>query len=139
VILNDNAMSISPNVGAVSHYLTSLTTNPYYKRMKEEIYSLLQRVPAVGEPATKLAHRMEAGLKSALVPGALFQSLGFAYYGPIDGHDLDELLSVLGNLKELHGPVLLHVLTHKGKGYAPAEADPDGYHGMTPFDPLTGK
>jgi 1-deoxy-D-xylulose-5-phosphate synthase len=139
VILNDNAMSISPNVGAVAHYLTGLTTNPYYKKMKEEIYNLLQRVPAVGEPASKLAHRMEAGLKSALVPGALFQALGFSYYGPIDGHDLDELMPVLKNLKKQHGPILLHILTHKGKGYAPAEADPDGYHGMTPFDPSTGK
>ena len=139
VILNDNAMSISPNVGAISHYLTSLTTNPYYKRMKEEIYSLLGKVPAVGESASRFALRMEAGIKSALVPGALFQSLGFAYYGPIDGHDLDELLGVLRNLNNLRGPLLLHVLTHKGKGYAPAEADPDGYHGMTPFDPATGK
>jgi len=139
VILNDNAMSISPNVGAISHYLTSLTTNPYYKRMKEEIYSLLGKVPAVGESASRFALRMEAGIKSALVPGALFQSLGFAYYGPIDGHDLDELLGVLRNLNNLRGPLLLHVLTHNGKGYAPAEADPDGYHGMTPFDPATGK
>src|SRR5437867_5429993 len=83
VILNDNAMSISPNVGAISHYLTSLTTNPYYKRMKEEIYSLLGKVPAVGESASRVALRMEAGIKSALVPGALFQSLGFAYCGPL--------------------------------------------------------
>ena len=138
VVLNDNAMSISPNVGAIAHYLTTLTTNPRYKKMKEEIYTLLQRVPAVGQPATKFAHRFEEGLKSALVPGALFQALGFAYYGPIDGHDLDELLPVLKRLREQHGPVLLHVLTQKGKGYGPAEADPDAFHGMTPFDPETG-
>ena len=139
VVLNDNAMSISPNVGAISHYLTSLTTHSYYRRMKDEIYDLLGRVPAVGEPATKFAARVEAGLKGALVPGALFQALGFHYYGPIDGHDLPELLNVLRNLRTASGPVLLHVLTHKGKGYAPAEADPDGYHGMTPFDPVTGR
>ena len=139
VVLNDNAMSISPNVGAISHYLTSLTTHPYYSKMKSEIYSLLGRVPAVGDSASILAKRLEQGIKGALVPGALFQALGSHYYGPVDGHDLDQLLSVLANLKDLRGPILLHTLTHKGKGYAFAEADPDGYHGMTPFEVDTGK
>jgi 1-deoxy-D-xylulose-5-phosphate synthase len=140
VVLNDNAMSISPNVGAISHYLTSLTAHPYYKKMKDEIQQLLTKVPAVvGEPATKLAQMMGSGIKSTLVPGALFQALGFHYYGPIDGHDMTELVSVIGNLKEVPGPILLHVLTHKGKGYSYAESDPDGYHGMTPFNIETGK
>jgi 1-deoxy-D-xylulose-5-phosphate synthase len=139
VILNDNAMSISPNVGAIAHYLTTLTTNPYYRRMKDEVYRVLGKVPSVGEPVGELARRVEAGIKGALVPGALFQSLGFAYYGPIDGHDLEEVVTVLSKLRQdLRGPTLLHVMTHKGKGYAPAEADPDGYHGVTPFDPATG-
>src|SRR5437867_6658385 len=139
VVLNDNAMSISPNVGAISHYLTSLTTNPYYSKMKREIYSLLGRLPTVGEPASVLAKRLERGIKGPLLPGAPLPALGFHYYGPIDGHDLGELVAVLSNLKGLHGPILLHVLTHKGKGYAFAEADPDGYHGMTPFEVDTGK
>ncbi len=139
VVLNDNAMSISPNVGALSHYLTSLTTHPYYARMRAKVAQLLHKVPAVGEHALELANRLETGLKDALVPGALFEALGFNYYGPIDGHDLDELLQVMTNLRDRRGPVLLHVLTHKGKGYPYAEDDPDGYHGMTPFEIETGK
>jgi 1-deoxy-D-xylulose-5-phosphate synthase len=139
VILNDNAMSISPNVGAIAHYLTTITTNPYYRKMKDEVYRVLGKIPSVGEPAGEFAKRMEAGIKGALVPGSLFQSLGFTYYGPIDGHDLDELVPVLDKIRsDLRGPTLLHVLTQKGKGYAPAEADPDGFHGVTPFDPATG-
>jgi 1-deoxy-D-xylulose-5-phosphate synthase len=139
VILNDNAMSISPNVGAIAHYLTTVTTNPYYRKMKDEVYRVLGKIPSVGEPVGEFARRMEAGIKGALVPGAFFQSLGFTYYGPIDGHDLSELVPVLDKIRsDLRGPTLLHVLTQKGKGYAPAEADPDGFHGVSPFDPATG-
>ncbi len=139
VILNDNAMSISPNVGAVAHYLTSLTTHPYYRRMREEIYSVISKLPRVGEKMGEFGRRLERGIKDALVPGALFESLGFHYHGPIDGHDLTEMIDVLKRLKTQGGPILLHVLTHKGKGYAPAEADPLKWHGVTPFDPATGK
>ncbi|MBP7149354.1 MAG: 1-deoxy-D-xylulose-5-phosphate synthase [Acidobacteria bacterium] len=140
VILNDNAMSISPNVGAVAHYLTSLTTHPYYRRMKDEIYSVLRRLPSVGPRVGEFASRLEAGIKGALVPGALFQSLGFHYLGPIDGHDMAELVGVLRKLRELqNGPVLLHVLTQKGKGFALAEADPLTWHGVSPFDRATGR
>ena len=139
IVLNDNAMSISPNVGAVAHYLTSLTTHPYYRRMKGEIHSVLQRIPRVGPAAGEFARRLEQGLKGALVPGALFQALGFTYLGPIDGHDLEELVDVLRRIRESQlGPVLLHALTQKGKGYAPAEADPCKWHGVSPFDPSTG-
>lgn len=139
VVLNDNAMSISPNVGAVAHYLTTLTTHPYYLRMKQEIAEVLGKLPRVGEPVGELARRMAGGLKTALVPGALFEALGFNYFGPIDGHDVVELVAVLERIRDQQrGPVLLHVLTQKGKGYAPAEADPLKWHGVSPFDPLTG-
>ena len=138
VILNDNEMSISPNVGAISQYLTSITANPFYNRVKEEVKWILERVP-LGEPVSELARRVEQNFKNLLVPGALFQSLGFAYYGPIDGHDLDGLLAVLGRLKNAKGPVLLHVLTKKGKGYAPAEGNACYFHGVSPFDAATGK
>ena len=138
VILNDNEMSISPNVGAISQYLTSITANPFYNRIKDEVKSMLERVP-LGEPVGELARRVEQNLKNILVPGALFQSLGFSYYGPIDGHDLEGLISVLGRLKQAHGPVLLHVLTRKGKGYLPAEGNACYFHGVSPFDAATGK
>jgi len=140
VVLNDNAMSISPNVGAVAHYLTSLTTHPYYRKMKEEIYTVLARLPRFGAPVRQLAQRLELGVKSALVPGAFFQALGFQYLGPIDGHDLEEIVPTLERIRDLQkGPVLLHVMTHKGKGFKLAEADPLTWHGVTPFDPSTGK
>jgi 1-deoxy-D-xylulose-5-phosphate synthase len=138
VILNDNEMSISPNVGAISQYLTSITANPYYNRIKEEVKSILERVP-LGEPVGELARRVEQNFKNLLVPGALFQALGFSYYGPIDGHDLEGLLSVLTRLKSAHGPILLHILTRKRKGYAPAEGNACYFHGVSPFDAATGK
>ncbi len=139
VVLNDNAMSISPNVGAMAHYLTTLTTHPYYRKMKSEIHSVITRLPKVGPLAGEFARRLEQGLKGVVVPGALFQALGFTYLGPIDGHDLGELSEVLARVRDSSmGPLLLHVLTQKGRGYAPAEADPVKWHGVGPFDPVTG-
>src|SRR5262245_19706625 len=138
VILNDNEMSISPNVGAISQYLTSITANPFYGRIKDEVKAILERVP-LGEPVGELARRVEQNFKNLLVPGALFQALGFAYYGPIDGHDLEGLIAVLSRLKQARGPVLLHVMTKKGKGYAPAEGNACFFHGVSPFDAVTGK
>ncbi len=139
VVLNDNAMSISPNVGAVAHYLTSLTTHPRYRKMKLELYAALRKLPRVGEPVGDFARRLEQGIKTVLVPGALFEALGFTYRGPIDGHDLPELVRILRQVRENdHGPVLLHVLTRKGKGYEPAEKDPASWHGVGPFDRETG-
>src|SRR4030095_16710175 len=113
VILNDNEMSISPNVGAISKYLTDVTSTKPYIRRKEESRSLVKKMP-LGEPAGELAKRLERSLKEVLVPGGLFQALGFQYYGPIDGHYLGELISVLQNLKSVKGPRLLHVITKKG-------------------------
>ncbi len=139
VVLNDNEMSISRNVGAISHYLTNLTTNLTYKRIKKDIYSVIEKVPSLGETLSDVIRKMEMGMKNVLVPGSLFQALGFHYYGPIDGHDLKELSSILKKLKNARSPVLLHVITQKGKGYAPAENNPDQFHGVGPFDKNTGE
>jgi 1-deoxy-D-xylulose-5-phosphate synthase len=138
VILNDNEMSISPNVGAISKYLTSITSSRYYNRLKDEVRAVLQKVP-LGEPAGELARRIERSLKEVVVPGGLFQALGFQYYGPIDGHNLQELIQVLNNLKAVKGPRLLHVITKKGKGLPYAEANSCVYHGVTAFDPTSGE
>jgi 1-deoxy-D-xylulose-5-phosphate synthase len=131
VILNDNSMSISPNVGAISHYLTNLSTNPFLNRVRHEVLHLIERLPR-GEQAGELVKRLEKAVKSALVPAALFQALGFQYFGPVDGHDLDELLEVMARLKPLSGPVLLHVLTRKGEGHPEAESTPDRVHAVPP-------
>jgi 1-deoxy-D-xylulose-5-phosphate synthase len=139
VILNDNGMSIAPNVGAMSHYLTSVQTNPHLKKLRAETLHLLKRLPALGEPMGELAERLESAIKTVLVPGGLFQALGFNYIGPVDGHDLPLLLGLLPKVLEKEGPVLLHVLTKKGKGLAAAEADDESFHGVTPFDKVTGK
>ena len=138
VILNDNTMSISPNVGAISHYLTTLTTNPVFKRVRRAAFHILERVP-LGEPMGEVVKKMETGLKNFLLPGALFQSLGFSYYGPVDGHNLEELLSVISKLKSCKGPTLLHVVTVKGKGWPLAEADSNTWHGVGAFDRTTGR
>ncbi len=138
VILNDNEMSISPNVGAISKYLTSMSTNPFLKRLRDEGYHLIEKLPK-GATAAEVANRLERNLKNILVPGALFQALGFHYFGPIDGHDLDGLLDIMKKLREEKGPVLLHVLTKKGRGYTFAESDPNTYHGLNPFDVASGK
>jgi 1-deoxy-D-xylulose-5-phosphate synthase len=139
VILNDNGMSISPNVGALAHYLTSIQTNPRLRRLRKESLAVMARLPRVGGTARTLATRLETAIKSAIVPGGLFEALGFNYIGPVDGHDLDALLDLLPKVLDRKGPVLLHVLTRKGKGLAAAEADDEGFHGVAPFDKVTGK
>ena len=139
VIVNDNGMSIAPNVGAIAHYLTRVTTSPYLKKLRDETLSLLRKLPALGEPMEEIARRLESAVKDALVPGGLFQALGFNYFGPVDAHDLDLLLDLLPKVLERPGPVLLHVMTTKGKGLAPAEAHQESFHGVTPFDKMTGK
>jgi 1-deoxy-D-xylulose-5-phosphate synthase len=134
VILNDNEMSISPNVGAVSRYLTRLLSNPLYNTVRDGAGQALSLVP----PLRELAKRAEEGVKGLMSPGLLFEEMGFHYFGPIDGHDLDALVPTLENLKKIRGPRLLHVITRKGKGFAPAEKDPCTYHGVTPFDRSSG-
>jgi 1-deoxy-D-xylulose-5-phosphate synthase len=131
VILNDNEMSISPNVGAMSNYLSKVLSSRLYSSVREESKKVLSSMPSVWE----LARRTEEHIKGMVVPGTLFEELGFNYIGPIDGHDLDVLVPTLENLKAMPGPRLLHIVTKKGKGYAPAEKDPLAYHGVPAFDP----
>jgi 1-deoxy-D-xylulose-5-phosphate synthase len=131
VILNDNDMSISPPVGAMSNYLTKVLSSKFYSSIREESKKALKKMPSVWE----IARRTEEHVKGMVVPGTLFEELGFNYIGPIDGHDMEMLVSTLENLKHISGPRFLHIVTKKGKGYAPAEKDPLAYHGVTPFDP----
>jgi 1-deoxy-D-xylulose-5-phosphate synthase len=138
VIVNDNEMSISPNVGAMTKYLTRLTSAPIYRRFETDVYELLGKIPAVGHPAQELAGRLKESLTNMVVPTVFFEELGFKYFGPIDGHNLDELVSTLRHIKDIEGPVVLHALTRKGKGYKPAEADRLALHGVTQFDKTTG-
>jgi 1-deoxy-D-xylulose-5-phosphate synthase len=138
VVLNDNEWSISPNVGAIARYLTRLTTHRFYRQIERDVYELLGRVPRLGRRAQEAARRIKEGLSNLVVPGVLFEELGFKYYGPLDGHDLDLLVHTLNELKEVPGPVLLHVVTKKGKGYLPAESDAGTFHGIGVFDPETG-
>ena len=139
VILNDNEMSISPNVGAMARYFTKITTTPVYRRLEADVYDLLGKIPSLGGKARVAASRIKEGLKGLMVPGLLFEELGFKYYGPIDGHDLPLLIRTLKELRDFREPVLLHVLTKKGKGVSFAEAAPTKYHGLGPFDKVTGR
>lgn len=137
VVLNDNAMSISPNVGAIARYLTRLTSAPVYRKFEADLWELLGKLPAGGK-ARLLASRIKEGMRNLVIPNVMFEELGFKYYGPIDGHDVATLVTVLRQLREVRGPVLLHTLTTKGKGYAPAEEDARKFHGVGSFDKLTG-
>ncbi len=134
VVLNDNDMSISENVGALSKYFARLLSGRTYSHLREGGKKVLRKMPAAWE----LARRSEVHAKGMVLPGTLFEEMGFNYIGPIDGHDLDALVSTLGNMRGLHGPQFLHVVTQKGKGYAPAEADPIKWHGPGPYDPASG-
>lgn len=135
VILNDNDMSISPNVGAMNKYLARMLTGKTYSGVREGSKRVLSKVPSMLE----LARRTEEHVKGMVVPSSLFEELGFNYYGPVDGHDIESLVAVLKNLRELKGPVFLHAVTKKGHGYRFAEEDPLALHAVTPFDPSTGK
>jgi 1-deoxy-D-xylulose-5-phosphate synthase len=133
-VLNDNDMSISENVGALSNYLARALSGRMYSHLRESGKKVLQKMPTVWE----LARRSEEHLKGMVLPGTLFEEMGFNYVGPIDGHDVKALVETLRNLRKLKGPQFLHVVTRKGKGYAPAEADPIKWHGPGPFDPVSG-
>ncbi len=128
VVLNDNEMSISPNVGAMNAYLTRIVTNPIYNRIREEIWKISGKLPFGKKTARTMLHRIEESLKSLLVPGMLFEELGFRYFGPIDGHDLDALVSTLDRVKDLKTPALLHILTKKGKGLVSTNGENGEYH-----------
>ena len=135
VVLNDNDMSISPPVGAFSNHLARVLSGKLYTTVREGGKSALSRLPNLSE----LVGRWEEHMKGMVMPGTLFEEFGFNYIGPVDGHDLETLVTTLDNMKSMPGPRLLHVITKKGKGYRPAESDPCFYHGVTPFDPGTGK
>lgn len=135
VILNDNEMSISPNVGAMHKYLTRILTGKTFSSLKESGKRVLSKIKVIEE----IAKKVESQAKSLITPGLLFEELGFKYYGPVDGHDLHNLVEVLKNLKNQDGPRILHIVTRKGKGYKLAEQNPISYHGVTPFDIKTGK
>jgi 1-deoxy-D-xylulose-5-phosphate synthase len=134
VVLNDNDMSISENVGALSKYFARLLSGRTYSHLREGGKKVLRKMPAAWE----LARRSEVHAKGMVLPGTLFEELGFNYIGPIDGHDMNALVTTLGNMRHLPGPQFLHVVTQKGKGYAPAEADPIKWHGPGPYDPASG-
>ena len=139
IILNDNEMSISPNVGAMSSYLNRIMTGQRVTKLKMEIKNFMKSIPQIGEQMLKFTKKIEESLKTFIVPGALFEELGFTYVGPLQGHRLDHLIKNLKNVRKLEGPVLVHVLTKKGKGYRFAEEDPLRFHGIGPFRIDTGE
>ncbi len=138
VILNDNKMSIAPNVGAISQYLNRIITSNFYNRMVQKAEGALEKMP-LGPQLLKATHKVEEGIKHMLVPGGLFEEMGFRYFGPVDGHDLPGLIRTLEKVKEISQPVILHALTTKGKGYSFSEKDPQTYHGTPSFNTENGE
>ena len=139
VVLNDNNMSIDPNVGALKEYLTDITASHTYNKLRDELWKLLGKLDKVGPKARTIARKLEVGLTAATNPGMLFEALGFRYFGPIDGHDVNHLVRVLNDLKDIKGPKLLHCVTVKGKGYDLAEKDQTKWHAPGLFDKITGE
>ncbi|NIS61279.1 MAG: 1-deoxy-D-xylulose-5-phosphate synthase [Proteobacteria bacterium] len=139
VVLNDNEMSISPNVGALSSYLNRVMTGQFVNRFRNQIQSFLKTLPGIGESVYKWAKQAEESFKGFLTPGLLFEELGFNYVGPIEGHHLDHLIETFKNVREMGGPILVHVITKKGRGYQPAECDPARFHGVGTFEITSGK
>jgi len=138
VILNDNEMSISKNIGALSSYLNRIMTGEFVTKTREEIKSMLKNLPALGDKVYKAAKHIEESIKGFITPGIFFEELGFQYFGPIDGHNLIYLIDTLKNIKRMKGPILVHVVTKKGKGYTHAEDDPSRFHGVSTFEIDTG-
>ncbi|WP_183598026.1 1-deoxy-D-xylulose-5-phosphate synthase [Paenibacillus phyllosphaerae] len=139
VILNDNEMSIAPNVGALHHYLSKIRTDRHYQKAKEELNQFLNKIPAIGGKLAKTAERLKDSVKYLLVSGILFEQFGFNYFGPVDGHDMEQLLEVMEQASHVQGPVMIHVITTKGKGYSPAEADSHKWHGISPYKIESGQ
>jgi 1-deoxy-D-xylulose-5-phosphate synthase len=139
VVLNDNDMSIAPNVGAMNKYLNGVITNPLYNRVREQVSELMRRVPtSIADVMQSATGRFEESVKHLFVPGMLFEELGFRYFGPFDGHDIHMVVNTLQRVRRMRGPVLIHLVTQKGKGYKPAEADPVKWHASSPWDKITG-
>jgi len=138
VVLNDNNMSISANVWAISNYFNSLISGNSYNNLKTSIYGVTGKLFPKGDRIAYVANRLQSGLKSVVTPGMLFEALGFRYFGPINGHNLVQVIKMFNNIKAFNTPILVHLITEKGKGYAPAENDSIKFHGVTPFDLNTG-
>jgi 1-deoxy-D-xylulose-5-phosphate synthase len=138
VVLNDNNMSIGPNVWAFSNYFTELIASRRYNKFKSTVWDLTGKLDNLGDRIRKLASRVEEGIKVVITPGMLFESFGFRYFGPINGHNIPQLVKIFSEIKYLNGAILVHVTTRKGKGYRPAEEDEQALHGVTPFDKITG-
>ncbi|MCF8241030.1 MAG: 1-deoxy-D-xylulose-5-phosphate synthase [Melioribacteraceae bacterium] len=139
VVLNDNQMSIAPNVWQISNYFTEMISHPEYNKFKGAIWDLTGKLDSFGDRLRKVAARLESGIKAVITPGMLFEALGFRYFGPVNGHNVNQLVKLFEYIKDLNGPILVHALTEKGKGYKPAEGDVQKLHASTPFDKLTGK
>jgi 1-deoxy-D-xylulose-5-phosphate synthase len=139
VVLNDNNMSIAPNVWAISNYFTELIANPSYNRFKTNVVELTAKLDQWGDRIRRIAGRVEEGIKVIITPGMLFESLGFRYFGPINGHNVAQLVRIFEEVKQYRGPILVHTITQKGKGYKPAEVDVQHLHGVSPFDKVTGQ
>jgi 1-deoxy-D-xylulose-5-phosphate synthase len=139
VVLNDNNMSIAPNVWQISNYFTEMIAHPDYNKFKGQIWDLTGKLDQFGDRLRKIAARLENGIKAVITPGMLFEALGFRYFGPLNGHNIHQLVKIFEQVKDLKGPILVHALTQKGKGYKPAEGHVQRLHASTPFDKLTGK
>lgn len=139
VVLNDNRMSIAPNVWQISNYFTELISHPEYNRFKGYVWDLTGKMDNFGDRLRGIAARLEQGVKAVVTPGMLFEALGFRYFGPVNGHNIHQVVKLLKQVRELNGPILIHAITEKGKGYKPAEGHVQRLHASTPFDKLTGK
>jgi len=139
VVLNDNNMSIAPNKWQISQYFSEMIAHPEYNRFKGAIWDLTGKLDNWGDRLRSVASRLESGIKSIITPGMLFEALGFRYFGPVNGHNVGQLVKLFNQIKDLNGPILVHLISEKGKGYKPAEADSQRLHASTPFDKLTGK
>ena len=141
VLLNDNHMSIDPNVGALNEHLAEVTSGKRWNQFRDDVWDLFEKLKGMGGGTLqRLASSIEHGVKAAVTPGAIFEALGFRYFGPVDGHDVEVMVHMLKKLRGLSGPILLHAVTVKGKGFAPAEADQVKWHAQgSPFDKVTGK
>lgn len=139
VVLNDNNMSIGPNVWQISNYFTEMIAHPDYNKLKGQVWDLTGKLDHFGDRIRKVAGRIESGIKAIITPGVLFEALGFRYFGPVNGHNVHQLIKIFEQVKDLKGPILVHVQTQKGKGYEPAEGHEQKFHAATPFDKLTGK
>ena len=139
VVLNDNNMSIAPNVWQISNYFTEMISHPEYNKFKGQVWDLTGKLDHFGDRLRRIAARLESGIKAVVTPGMLFEALGFRYFGPVNGHNMHQLVKIFEQIKELKGPILIHAITEKGKGYKPAEGHSQRLHASTPFDKLTGE